>query len=201
MAIAQAVRRDTHKMKAFVRFREVPGQPDAFIAWFEPQHHIVDRVAPFFARRFTGMRWAILTLRAASPGMAGACLRPRCTARRPGRGCARVAVADLLRQHLQSGPAQHRMMMQEMPAKVLAPPAEAQLLPRLVRDAADRVQECMTGRRRHRSAGFPCVRTLRRRHRCQQPGESARQASACRQCPLWEQATQTVFGQGPADAG
>ncbi|MCR2735662.1 DUF4130 domain-containing protein, partial [Salmonella enterica] len=33
MALTQAVRRDTHKMKAFVRFREVPGQDDAFIAW------------------------------------------------------------------------------------------------------------------------------------------------------------------------
>ena len=31
------------------------------MSWFEPQHYIVDRVAPFFARRFAGMRWAILT--------------------------------------------------------------------------------------------------------------------------------------------
>src|SRR5690606_6779532 len=37
------------------------GDGDAFIAWFEPEHRIVDRVAPFFARRFAGMRWAILT--------------------------------------------------------------------------------------------------------------------------------------------
>lgn len=59
--LAKAVGRDTHKMKAFVRFREVPGETDAFIAWFEPDHWIVDRVAPFFARRFVGMRWAILT--------------------------------------------------------------------------------------------------------------------------------------------
>jgi len=57
------VRRDTHKMKAFVRFREVAaadGQP-VFIAWFEPTHYIVERVAPFFVKRFTGMRWSILT--------------------------------------------------------------------------------------------------------------------------------------------
>ena len=30
-------------------------------AWFEPEHHIVEAIAPFFARRFTQMRWAILT--------------------------------------------------------------------------------------------------------------------------------------------
>ena len=67
--MAQAVRRDMHKMKAFVRFRTV--QDDRFrahpqdgplhVAWFEPEHHIVEAVAPFFARRFTQMRWAILT--------------------------------------------------------------------------------------------------------------------------------------------
>ena len=67
--LAQAVRRDMHKMKAFVRFRTV--QDETFrsrpedgllhVAWFEPEHHIVEAIAPFFARRFTQMRWAILT--------------------------------------------------------------------------------------------------------------------------------------------
>ena len=59
----KSVRRDSHKMKAFVRFREVladDGEP-VFIAWFEPAHYIVERIAPFFVRRFTGMRWSILT--------------------------------------------------------------------------------------------------------------------------------------------
>lgn len=59
--MAHAVHRDLHKMKAFVRFRELPGE--RFVAWFEPEHHIVDAVAPFFVRRFTSMRWAIATPR------------------------------------------------------------------------------------------------------------------------------------------
>jgi len=64
--MAQAVRRDMHKMKAFVRFRTLAeadnerGAP-LHVAWFEPEHHIVEATAPFFARRFTAMRWAILT--------------------------------------------------------------------------------------------------------------------------------------------
>ncbi len=63
--MAQAVRRDVHKMKAFVRFREVAepgsvGEP-LHIAWFEPEHHTLGATAPFFVRRFTQMRWAILT--------------------------------------------------------------------------------------------------------------------------------------------
>ena len=62
--MAQAVRRDMHKMKAFVRFRIVErgdARAPLHVAWFEPDHHIVEVIAPFFTRRFTQMEWAILT--------------------------------------------------------------------------------------------------------------------------------------------
>ena len=67
--LAQAVRRDMHKMKAFVRFRTVqderfqarPQDGPLHVAWFEPGHHIVEAISPFFARRFAQMRWVILT--------------------------------------------------------------------------------------------------------------------------------------------
>ena len=60
--MAKSVRRDTHKMKAFVRFRRTESEVgEIFVAWFEPDHHIVERTAPFFARRFAGMRWSIVT--------------------------------------------------------------------------------------------------------------------------------------------
>jgi uracil-DNA glycosylase len=64
LRMEKAVRRDTHKMKAFVRFRTVEheGGP-VYVAWFEPEHHIVERAAPFFAERFASMRWSILTPR------------------------------------------------------------------------------------------------------------------------------------------
>ncbi|HRC71573.1 MAG TPA: TIGR03915 family putative DNA repair protein [Candidatus Competibacter sp.] len=59
------VRREMHWMKAFVRFRrlvDAAGQ-DHHVAWFEPQHYIVEAVAPFFVGRFGAMRWALLTPR------------------------------------------------------------------------------------------------------------------------------------------
>ena len=60
--LARAVRRDIHKMRAFVRFREIgEGEAARFVAWFEPEHFILRRNAGFFARRFTSMRWSILT--------------------------------------------------------------------------------------------------------------------------------------------
>jgi DNA polymerase len=60
--LAQAVRRDTHKMRAFLRFRAVSEHgATRYVAWFEPSHYIVEANAPFFVRRFATMTWSILT--------------------------------------------------------------------------------------------------------------------------------------------
>jgi uracil-DNA glycosylase len=61
--MAKSVARDIHKMHAFVRFREAGDQTGAerFIAWFEPEHYIVESTAQFFVDRFTSMDWTILT--------------------------------------------------------------------------------------------------------------------------------------------
>ncbi|MBS0546346.1 MAG: TIGR03915 family putative DNA repair protein, partial [Proteobacteria bacterium] len=61
--MAKSVRRDIHKMHAFVRFRETydPDGSERFVAWFEPEHHILDAATPFFVERFRGMVWSILT--------------------------------------------------------------------------------------------------------------------------------------------
>ena len=80
--MARAVQRDAYKMRAFVRFRPVqdhgatdvtePAQDVTLhVAWFEPEHDVLEAVAPWFARRFAGMRLAILTPRRSvrwSPG-------------------------------------------------------------------------------------------------------------------------------------
>lgn len=202
-ALAQAVRRDAHKMKAFVRFREVPGEAERFVAWFEPEHRIVDRVAPFFARRFAGMQWAILTpYRSAMWDGEHLAF---------GRGAQRAdapdddAQEDLWRTYYANifNPARlnPRMMQQEMPAKYWQHLPEAQLLPGLLRDAGRRVREMA-----EREAQAP-------RRRIPMPAPAAepdidarslpalrKAALGCRACPLWQPATQTVFGEGPADA-
>jgi DNA polymerase len=66
--MAAAVRHDCHRMHAYVRFRAVPDDDPAtgetrerFVAWHEPEHRILDRVAPFFRNRFANMRWLIAT--------------------------------------------------------------------------------------------------------------------------------------------
>lgn len=62
LRMEKAVRREMHKMKAFVRFRTVEHEGGVhYVAWFEPEHPVVERTAPFFAERFASMRWSILT--------------------------------------------------------------------------------------------------------------------------------------------
>jgi DNA polymerase len=58
----KAIRHDVHKMRAFVRFRAVEHKGATwYVAWFEPDHHIVELNASFFVDRFASMCWSILT--------------------------------------------------------------------------------------------------------------------------------------------
>ena len=63
--MAKSVRRDIHKMHAYLRFRRLEGDaPDGaerYAAWFEPDHFIVEAATPFFVERFRAMRWTIVT--------------------------------------------------------------------------------------------------------------------------------------------
>ena len=140
-ALDKTVRRDLHKMKAFVRFREVHGAPDKFVAWFEPDHHIVDLVAPFFVRRFAGMRWAILTAYR-SARWDGSALAFGDGAR-PDEAPPDDAREDLWRVYYANifNPARlnPRMMRQEMPQKYWKHLPETHILPTLLREAGARV--------------------------------------------------------------
>jgi DNA polymerase len=143
LAMAKTVARDIHKMHAFVRFRELPapGPRRRFAAWFEPAHPITEAAAPFFARRFGDMDWAILTPAVTALFDAGR-LSFRLT---DGAGPAPAdATEDLWRTYYASifNPARlmTRAMMSEMPKRYWNNLPEADLIPGLVRDAGDRVR-------------------------------------------------------------
>ena len=61
--LEKAVRREIHKMHAFVRFRLIDTDPatgrERYAAWFEPDHFIVEAGATFFKKRFANMDWSI----------------------------------------------------------------------------------------------------------------------------------------------
>ncbi|MBL8584043.1 MAG: TIGR03915 family putative DNA repair protein, partial [Rhizobiaceae bacterium] len=57
----KSVRRDLHKMHAFLRFRRVEGETERYAAWFEPDHFILRATAQFFVDRFRSLIWSIFT--------------------------------------------------------------------------------------------------------------------------------------------
>lgn len=209
---AQAVRRDLHKMKAFVRFRQAPDESEErFVAWFEPAHHVTRRAARFFSRRFAGMTWSLFT-----PD--GSAHWDR-TALTFGAGVERAAWAaikdgseDLWKVYFASifNPARLKTsaMQAQMPKKYWKNLPEAALIPDLVRAAGARTREMVAS-----PPSPPPARHARLAARRSPPrglafgGAQAStrerlsaEAAACRRCPLWSNATQTVFGEGPADA-
>ncbi len=193
-ARVQAVRRDEHKMHAFVRFRRTEG-PDGehFVAWHRPDHYIVPLAAPFFARRFAAMRWTILTPEA-SASWDGQALRfgpgaPRSSAPGPDE------LEDLFRTYYRSvfNPARLnlRAMRAEMPRKHWATLPEAGLIAELTREAPERTAAMLAANSSASATWVPASRSL--------PVLRAA-AAGCRACGICEAATRTVFGEGPADA-
>ena len=61
--MAQAVRRDIHKMKGFVRFRsiDIGAAQSLEVAFYEPTHHIVETIASWYCKRMPEQRWVIFT--------------------------------------------------------------------------------------------------------------------------------------------
>ena len=207
--LAQSVRRDTHKMRAFVRFREV-AEPEGtrYVAWFEPDHFIVEANAPFFVRRFATMVWSILT--------------PYRSAHWNGEelsftsGANRADVPDddkleaYWRAYFSSifNPARLKIgaMTSEMPRKYWRNLPEAAAIPELIRNAAGRVASMVdtpviSPAKPARARAAPVAEPPTLGHLPDAPlRQAAKEAAGCRACPLWEPATQTVFGEGPADA-
>ena len=201
--LEKSVRRDNHKMKAFVRFRKVPGEDNAFVAWFEPEHHIVDRVAPFFARRFAGMRWAILTpYRSAHWDGAALTFGPGGTrADAPPDDAQEDAWRTYYANIFNPARLNPTMMRQEMPQKYWRHLPEAQLLPSLLRDAGSRVRDMAEREAEAPRRRIPVAAPLAPLPAAEDLASLRKAAAACRQCPLWQPATQTVFGAGPEHAG
>jgi len=211
--LARDVRRDLHKMRAFVRFREIPHQPVPapdlpdypvggraqewagaavrYVAWFEPDHHIVRANAGFFVSRFAGMRWSILT-----PEVS---LHWDGTTLSEGPGASKGDAPDddpieaVWRTYYASifNPARVkvRAMLKEMPKKYWKNMPETALVPGLIAGAQAResrmIDTARTSIGGNRAAAWEALRD---------------EAMGCTRCPLYKEATQTVFGEGPVDA-
>ena len=231
--MAQAVRREMHKMKAFVRFRPIAqgdGLPPLHVAWFDPEHHIVEAVAPFFVRRFTQMHWAILTPQRSArwfpsedgvEGATGGHLDIGPGARREDAPPPDAGEALWLTyyEHI-FNPARLKlaMMQKEMPRRYWQNLPEAALILPLAAEAMARsgrmIDAAPTAPKRRivplqqvtaaasgdlEDATVPSSEAL-----SSDPTEALAQlkraTDRCRECPIGEHATQSVFGEGPIGA-
>ena len=207
--MAKAVRRDIHKMHAFVRFREIAEPVEGrrqFAAWFEPSHFTTEPGAAFFAKRFGDMDWAILTPDLSAHFRAG---QLRFDAGQPKPPLPEDATEDLWRTYFRNifNPARLKVnaMQAEMPRKYWKNLPEAALIPELIATAPARAREM--------ALAMPTIappraaRVLDRLAETRTPapvvGDRAAylaELQGCTRCPLAQSATQAVPGEGPPDA-
>ena len=201
--LQKAVRRDIHKMHAFVRFREMAseGARRRFGAWFEPDNRILEAATPFFAKRFADMDWMIATplgvarFEAGRLGFHPPVPRPD-LAEDASEALWATYFANIFnpaRIHIQA-------MRSEMPLKYWKNMPETRLIPEMLAGAqarVDKMREAMPTEAPARAA-----RILERLEVAPVPeqGETLQDARAaamvCRRCGLCEAATQTVWGEG-----
>ncbi len=194
----QQVRRDEHKMHAFVRFRRVEQDGEEhFIAWYEPQHRILELAAPFFAERFAVMQWSILTPDGSvhwDPAVKQLQYGPPVSREHAPSG---DELEELWKSYYGSifNPARLNpgAMRGHMPLRYWGNLPEVALLPNLMTSAAKRVEGMVATQSAKPSAApfVPVTHSL----------QAIRQAlPACKGCDLYCHATQAVPGRGSAHA-
>jgi probable DNA metabolism protein len=193
----RAIRRDVHKMKAFVRFKlHKEEDEDFYLAWYKPDHNIMRLAAPFFQRRFSVMKWTIMT-----PGE---------TASWDGDELIFSAGVPTNVNNVEDqletlwctyysaifNPARIKIkaMKNEMPIRFWHNLPEAATIPTILQEAPARVAKMMReqeGSRMSAKDYFPEQMTL---------SALEQAAKTCEGCPIYQCARQTVFGRGKADA-
>ena len=210
--MAKSVGRDYHKMTAFVRFKELPSPAETaarrkFIAWFEPDHFIVERVAPFFQRRFNDMDWLIATPNGSASWDGQELQTTTEPAEKPNL---KDETDDLWRTYYASifNPARLKVkaMTSEMPKKYWKNLPEAELIPGLIANAEANVMEMAARaaseplpfhqRLQEAAAKVPATPALPAGSHAALKEEARR----CTRCDLHCMATQTVFGEGPTES-
>lgn len=192
----KAVRREIHKMRAFIRFKEVIlselSQP-WFVAWFEPKHHILEMNANFFMGRFTSMFWSILTpYRCMHWDQQQLLFTPGVS--QPSE--LNDKVEKLWKTYYANifNPARIKIkaMQKEMPLYYWKNLPETSIISQLLQKAHPRVNKMMLKSQVKTTSEFTIAPV---------PNSSnwsviKKSAETCRACPLWRNTTQTVFGEG-----
>lgn len=215
--LAKNVRREIHKMHAFVRFKLISTDDsgrERYAAWFEPEHFVVAAATPFFRDRFSNMDWSIFTPKGSAHWIGETFTLGEGIARNPieNPDALEAAWSTYYRSIFNPARLKVKMMQTEMPKKYWKNLPEAQQIAELISASRSRVSDMLDNESRPAKPApkLPYLNRLRELsevtpvHQLPRPGtplpELRRLAANCRACPLWENATCTVFGEGPENA-
>jgi probable DNA metabolism protein len=170
--MALSVRADAHRMRTNMRFLPVPESDGTrFLGWFEPAHFVLPANAQLIAHRFPQLALSVVTPDGAAHWDGSSLLF--------GSGLRHAEDEEALQAWWE---AHREMLLEQAGSDVSIPEAEA-------------IDEAP--RRPDRPALGPVVLRTKPDSALLR---SAKEALACHRCPLYEPATQTVFGEGPSDA-
>lgn len=201
--MAKNVRRDAHKLHAFLRFREIAAEDGPrYVAWFEPSHHILRAEAGFFVRRFAQLRWSILTpaLCAHWDGAAVAFTPGALRTDAPAEDAKEELWLAYFAAIFNPARLKPAAMRAEMPRKYWKNLPEAALIPQLIAGAPARVAAMVAHGVTAPTPQPQSPRRIATESSVTSPAGLAAELAACRACPLHAAATQPVPGEGPPDA-
>lgn len=192
--IQKAVKREIHKIHAFVRFEKVDDTStpsgERYVAWMKTDHPCLQLAAPFFKRRFGDRPFSILTPFECAHWDLNDLVYTQGVAHAPERG---ESVDDLWKSYYRHSynPARMNipMMKKEMPVRYWNALPEAQIIRELIQETPERLKKM--AKNQNVRAEPPETTDLQ---------ELSKAASSCKACPLYTLGTQTVFGEGTKDA-
>jgi DNA polymerase len=200
----KAVRRCQHKMKAFVRFRDLraDGPRRSFGSWFEPTHYTMEPTAQFFVRRFGDMDWMIVTPSVTAKFTSGKLtLHPGDAKPELPEDGAEALWGTYFCNIFNPARVKISAMTSEMPKKYWKNMPETQFIPGLIADAENKVRQMQDA-----APTLPPERMASIRAQLTQSAQPASwnmldaDLDGCARCPLHAPATQVVKGTGPRDA-
>ena len=200
----KAVKRDIHKMHAYVRLRQIetaPGEAERYAAWFEPDHFILEAATPFFVERFRAMLWTIVTPigTAAWDGVELRFGPPGTRADVPADDKFEAGWTGYYESTFNPARANPKLMQQHMAKKYWRNMPEAAAIPALIRSASSRVDRML-----EEEPTLPAKRIPEGALAAmldQAPASLAELNAIIRAAgPLVPGATQAVVGEGPERA-
>jgi DNA polymerase len=202
--MTKAVRRCIHKTHAFVRFRKIDRDDgEAYVAWHRPDQLSLPLSAPFFRDRFGPLRWSILTpdqsVHWHGEGSGHSlCFTEGVPREEAPAGDALEELWSTYYAHI-FNPARIKLkaMKAELPVRHWATLPEAAAIPDMLAAAPERVAKMVAATKNAKTKKLSAEPYLPESRALP---DLRKAAQACEGCPLHEDATQVVFGQGPADA-